>query len=125
MNLPLPKRATIRITELRLRTIVGFNEWERKEKQDVIINVSLEFDPSSAVQSDRVEDSVDYTLVKKRIITLVEKSDFFLLEKLTHEVLREVLSVPGVLGATIRIDKPHALRFAKSASVEMSLERPS
>ena len=121
MELPLPQRATIRITDLRLRTIVGFNEWERKEKQEVVINASFDFNPSKAVQSDRVEDSVDYRQVKKRIIALVENSEFFLLEKLTHEVLKEVISEPGVLGATIRIDKPHALRFAQSASVEMSL----
>ncbi len=125
MELPLPRRATIRITDLRLRTIVGFNEWERKEKQDVVVNASLDFDPSAAIQSDRVEDSVDYKQVKTRIIALVENSEFFLLEKLTHEVLMEIMSDPKVLGATIRIGKPHALRFAKSASVEMSLKRPS
>lgn len=119
------KRATVRITDLTLRTIIGFNEWERRKKQDVVINIAFECDPSDAVVSDAVEDTVDYKKMKRRIIDLVEKADFSLLEKLTHAVLAEVMADSRVLSARVRIDKPHALRFARSVSVEMTAERNS
>lgn len=113
-------RSTIRISNLALRTIIGFNDWERREHQDVIINVCAECDCSNAVVSDNIGDSVDYKQIKRDVVLLVEESSFNLLESLTHAVLEAVVRRPGVIEATVRIDKPHALRFADSVSVEMS-----
>ncbi len=122
-SVPHISRATIRITDLMLRTVIGINDWERSKQQDIVINLALEFDPSEAVRSDRIEDTVDYKKVKRRVISLVERSKFGLVEKLAHAVLCEALKERTVLAATVRIDKPHALRFAQSVSVEMRAER--
>jgi D-erythro-7,8-dihydroneopterin triphosphate epimerase len=116
-------RATIRITDLALRTIIGINEWERHHPQDIVINVSMDFDPSAAVESDRIEDTVDYKGTKRRIMELVERSQFGLIEKLAHAILGLVMDDTRVLAARVRVDKPHALRFADSVSVEMAAER--
>jgi D-erythro-7,8-dihydroneopterin triphosphate epimerase len=116
-------RATIRITDLALRTIIGINEWERHHPQDILINIGMDFDASAAVESDRIEDTVDYKSIKRGIIELVERSQFGLIEKLAHAILELVMSDAKVLAARVRVDKPHALRFADSVSVEMSAER--
>ena len=118
-------RATIRISDLALRTVIGINEWERRTPQDVVINISMQFDASAAVASDAVGDTLDYKRVKQAVISLVEQSHFGLLERLCYEVLQKVMAEPRVLAATVRIDKPQALRFARSVSVEMQAERPS
>jgi len=115
--------ATIRITDLLLRTIIGGNDWERNTKQDVIINIRLDFDPEKAIASDSMEDTVDYKKLKRRVIEEVEQSRFQLLEKLTSHVLHIVMEDNRVLSATVRIEKPSALRFAKAVSVEMSHRR--
>ena len=47
--------ATIRISNLKLRTIIGIHDWEREHKQDVIINIEMEFDASKSIESDRIE----------------------------------------------------------------------
>lgn len=107
----------IRIKNLRLRTIVGVNDWERDHSQDVIVNVELEFDGSKAVQSDNLEDTVNYKALKKRIIQEVESSKFFLVEKLAHHILEIVMDHPKVQHAQVEVDKPHALRYADSVSV--------
>lgn len=112
--------ATIRITDLKLRAIIGINTWERKLKQDIIINIVLEFDSSKAAKSDNIKDTLDYKALKKRILAFVRNSKFFLLEKLVEEVLTLIMRDPKVLKATVRIDKPKALRFAKSVSIESS-----
>ena len=118
-----PDRAIIRISNLALRTIIGANDWERKKRQDVVINLTLVFDPRQAIQSDKVADTLDYKKAKRAVINTVEKSRFKLLESLTAKILSAVMRDPGVLAATVRIDKPHALRFADSVSIEMSRER--
>jgi len=115
--------ATIRITDLKVRTIIGINPWERKTKQDVMINIALDVDAGRAVRSDDITDAVDYKTITKKIIAAVKNSDFFLLEKLTDMVLRLVMTNPKVIRASVRVDKPRALRFAKSVSVELHASR--
>jgi D-erythro-7,8-dihydroneopterin triphosphate epimerase len=117
------RMATIRITDLLLRTIIGGNDWERNTKQDVIINIRLDFDAQKAIDSDVMDDTVDYKNLKRRIIEEVEGSRFQLLEKLTAHVLSIVMADTRVLSAAVRIEKPSALRFAKTVSVEMSERR--
>jgi len=115
--------ATIRITNLKLRTIIGINDWERKHKQDVMINIKMEFDASKSIESDAIADTVDYKVITKHIIKEVESSDFQLLEKLTQLVLNIVMEHPQVQEATVRVDKPFALRFADSVSIELNEKR--
>ena len=111
--------ATIEITNLRLRTIIGINDWERVNKQDIVINITIDYDASQSAVTDRIEDTLDYKALTKKIIHLVENTQFFLLEKLTRSVLDIVLAAPLVLHARVRIEKPLALRFADSVSVEL------
>lgn len=120
---PIPDRATIRISNLTLRAIIGANQWEREKQQNVVLNIAMELDPRPAVASDGIDSTVDYKAVKEKIMALVESSRFHLLEKLCHSILETVLDTTGVLAATVRVDKPHALRFADSVSVEMHAER--
>ncbi len=115
--------AKIRITDLSLRTIIGLHDWERKNKQDILINVLFDYDCTACRTNDRIEDAVDYRSLTKKIITEVESSNFFLLEKLTAHVLKIVMDIPRIQSATVRIDKPQALRFARSVSVELSDQR--
>ena len=117
--------ALIRITDLKIKTIIGINAWERNTKQDIIINAIIEYDAARAVKSDKITDTIDYKTITKKIIAKVKGSKYFLLEKLTAEVLNLILSERNVISATVRIDKPKALRFAKSVSVELFANRKS
>lgn len=115
--------ATIRITNLKLRTIIGTFDWERKVKQDLLINISFECKTVKAAKSDSIKDAVDYKAITKRIIKEVEGSRFKLIEALSEHVLDIVLSDKRITSATVRVDKPGALRFADSVSIEVSKKR--
>ncbi|MFH1070615.1 MAG: dihydroneopterin aldolase [Candidatus Glassbacteria bacterium] len=117
------KRATVRIKNLALRTIIGFNDWEREKKQDVLINIEVEFDAGRAVETDREEDTVDYKNITKQVIEGVENTGYHLLETLADRVLQIVMAQPGVLKATVEVDKPHSLRFTESVSIVVSADR--
>ncbi len=112
--------ATVCITNLRLRAIIGANEWERNIQQDLIINVKFDYDSTKAQSSDQLKEAVDYKTMTKKIIQVVEKSSYQLIEKLADVVIAIVLEPKQVKSATVRIDKPQALRFADSVSVELS-----
>lgn len=112
--------AIIRITDLTLRAIIGTNAWERTTKQKVVINVTLEYNSAKASKTDNIQYAVDYKIITKKIIDRVTRSRFFLLERLANMVLKTVMENKVVRTASVRIDKPRALRFAKSVSVELS-----
>lgn len=113
----------IKIKDLRLRTIIGFNDWERKKRQDVIINIKLGFELGDSIKSDRVEDTLDYKVITKQIIKSVEESDFNLLEKLTQMILDIVMENQRVLWAKVKVEKPFALRFSDSVSIKLTAKR--
>ncbi|MBN1870510.1 MAG: dihydroneopterin aldolase [Candidatus Omnitrophica bacterium] len=117
--------ATIRITNLKLRAVIGTNDWERECKQDVIINIRIDFDASKASLSDNIKDTIDYKAITKDIIQDVESSQYFLLEKLAKSILKIVMKNPLAIETTVRVDKPLALRFTDSVSVEISEKRES
>ena len=111
------------ITDLRSRCIIGVNEDERREKQDVSITLSIYANLKKAGQSDCYEDAIDYRSIKKQVLATVEDSRFYLLEALAEAIANVCLAAPGVLKVQVRADKPSALRFAKSVAVEITRER--
>ena len=113
----------IRIKDLRLRTIIGINDWERDHEQDIVINAGIVFDGRAAADSDEIDDTVDYKSITKAMIAHVEGSSWNLLEKLATRLLEVALSDPKVESAWVEIDKPDALRFADSVSVRVDGER--
>ncbi len=111
--------ATVYIENLQLRAIIGTNDWERETAQDIILNIQFRYDAERAAQTDSIEEAVDYKALKQEIISFVESSKFFLLEKLCRDVLNLIMRKEKVLSAKVRIDKPNALRYAKSVAIEM------
>jgi dihydroneopterin aldolase/D-erythro-7,8-dihydroneopterin triphosphate epimerase len=111
------------IRDLALRCIIGIFPEERREKQDIIINVVLEADLALAATSDQLADTVDYKALKKKILALVDTSAFNLIETLADRIARLALEDKRVRRAVVTVDKPGALRFARSVAVEISREQ--
>lgn len=111
--------ATIRIHNLRLRTLIGFNPEERVKKQDIVINAEIAYTLADGVFDDRVEDALNYKTITKAIIERVEDGQFLLLEKLVGDVLAICSRDKSVQRASVTIEKPHALRFADSVSLTL------
>lgn len=107
----------IHVKNLRLRTIIGIFDWERKIKQDIVINYSFTIDGSDVRETDSIESTVDYKSLTKQIIDDVERSDFYLLEKLAQHVLDHIMRDDRIREATVEVDKPNALHYADSVSV--------
>ena len=113
----------ILIKYLMLRCVLGLSDEERREKQDVLINLILWTDLRPAAASDSIEDAVDYSALKKRIITLVEVSQYHLAETLADRIARLCLEQRAVQQVQVTVEKPTALRFAHSVGVEIIRSR--
>ena len=113
------------IRDLALRCIIGLYPEEREKKQDVLINVVMETDLEAAGKSDDLNDTVDYKTIKQNILEFVENSSFKLIESLAEGTAAICLADSKVHSVTITIDKPGALRFARSVAVEITRTRDS
>ena len=110
----------IEIKDLLIRGIVGVNEDERRKRQDILVNVTILADTRQAAETDDLDDSLNYRTVSKAIIRMVEASNYFTVEKLAAEVARLILNDPKALEATVTVEKPGALRFARSVGVTIT-----
>nr|WP_320119911.1 dihydroneopterin triphosphate 2'-epimerase [uncultured Marinifilum sp.] len=115
--------AIIRVKNLLIRTYIGFNPDEIRNKQDVIINMTIKANVDEAIRNDDVNNSYNYKTITKKVITLVQEGKFKMLENLTQQILNLILLNPQVEWARVEVDKPHALRFAESVSVELEANR--
>jgi D-erythro-7,8-dihydroneopterin triphosphate epimerase len=115
--------AILKIKNLLLRCYIGFNPHEIGKKQDVLINIRIEFDSSAEEKTDNPEDALNYKTLSKEIIGRVENSRFNLLESLAKMVLDTVMENKRVFKTEVEIDKLHALRFSESVSITLSDER--
>ncbi|MBA3312257.1 MAG: dihydroneopterin aldolase [Planctomycetota bacterium] len=111
------------IRDLLLRAIVGINDDERVNRQDVIVNIEMTTDCRPAAASDAIEDAVNYRDVAKRTIDLVERSQFFLVETLAEEIASVCLGDGRVQSVRVTVEKPTAVRFAKSVGVSIERSR--
>ena len=117
----MPDRVFIR--DLLLRAIVGINAEERTNRQDVLVDVELEADCRPAGASDAIADAVNYRDVAKEVIELVEGSSFFLVERLAEEIARVCLRDARVDRVRVTVEKPTAIRFARSVGVTIERGR--
>ncbi len=113
----------ILINDLLVRCIIGVHEEERGEKQDVVINLAITTDLRKAGRSDRIEDALDYSALKKKIVAMADNSRFFLVEALAEAIADICLEDSAVSQVQVRVEKPTALRFARSVGVEITRKR--
>ncbi len=114
----------IELSGILARGIIGPGELERREKQDILISVSMEVDLARVCDSDRVEDSVHYSYVKRRIIGFVEHARYRTVEALAQQIANICLTETLVERVGVRIEKPAIERFVRSIAVEINRQQP-
>ena len=107
------------ISNLVARGIIGVNDWEREQPQDILINIVLFTDLHKSGQSDDLHDSVDYSLVAKEVQAFAETSRRLTVEALAADLAQLCLEVARVEKVRVRVEKPGAVRFSRSVGVEI------
>ena len=111
------------IKDLLARGVIGVNDWERKRPQDILINLTLFTDTRRAGETDSLEDSVNYSTMSKKIQAHAESAGRLTVEALAGDLAKICLEDKGVLKVIVRVEKPGAVRFARSVGVEIERSR--
>jgi 7,8-dihydroneopterin aldolase/epimerase/oxygenase len=107
------------LTQLSIECIVGIWDWERRVKQTVVIDVEMAADIRRAAATDSIEDTVDYKRVAKRLIAFVGESQYQLVETLTEQIARVIVTEFGVTWVKVRLNKRGAIRGARDVGIEI------
>jgi len=107
------------IRDLLVRGVIGITARERERPQDILINAVLFTDIARAAETDNIADCVDYSKVAKKLTAHAESVGRNTVEALVADLARLCLEEPGVQGVRIRVEKPGAVRFARSVGVEI------
>ena len=113
----------IYVKDLLLRCIIGLNDWEREKKQDVLVNLTLYTDMRRAGETDSPDDILNYRSITKDVIAYVERSEHYLVEALAAAIARICVVDHEASRTVVNVQKPGALRFARSVGVEIERER--
>lgn len=105
------------IRDLRVDTVIGIFDWERRIRQTVSIDLEMGTDIARAAATDSIDDTLDYKAVAKRLIDFVGKSEFLLVETLAERIagiVREEFNVPWL---RLTLGKPGAVSGAQAVGV--------
>ena len=112
------------IKDLVVRGIVGINPEERTNRQDILVNATLWTDTAPAAASDDIGDAVNYRTISKAMIAHIESGEPMLVERLAEELAAICLEAdPAVTEVEVSVEKPGALRFARSVGVVIRRRR--
>ncbi|MDE2055097.1 MAG: dihydroneopterin aldolase [Xanthomonadaceae bacterium] len=108
---------TVFIEALEVETVIGIYDWERNLRQKVVLDIEMAFDNRKPAASDKIEETVNYKAVSKRLIAFIEASQFELVETLAERcaaIIRDEFGVPWV---RLRLAKPGAVTGSKAVGV--------
>lgn len=114
---------TIFLRDLRVETVIGIWEWERKIRQTVSIDLEMAADIRRAAASDSIDDTLNYKAIAKRVQQFVGESSFQLVETLAEKIAALILEEFPVPAVQVRVNKPGAIRGARDVGVLIRRDR--
>lgn len=105
------------IEDLRIDTVIGIYDWERKIKQTIALDIEMAFDNTRPAATDRIEDTLDYKAVSKRLIAFVGDSHFELVETLAEHCAAILLGEFGVPWLRLKLSKLGAVTGSRAVGV--------
>ncbi len=111
------------ISDLRIETIIGIYDWERKVKQTLSVDLEMGADILRAAATDDIEDTLNYKAVSKRLTEFIGKSEYQLVETLAEKVAEIVIGEFNVPWLRLTVHKPGAVRGSRDVGV--TIERGS
>lgn len=107
------------INDLRIETVIGIYDWERKIRQTVSLDLEMAADIARAAATDAIEDTLNYKAVAKRLIAFIGDSDFQLVETLAERCASIVLDEFDVSWLRLTLRKPGAVSGSRDVGVRI------
>jgi dihydroneopterin aldolase len=108
------------LDNLHLKCRIGIADEERREPQEVIMDISLFIDLKPAAESDSVDNTIDYREVRGRVLRFASDREFRLLEALAGGVATHLLEAFKAERVTVRARKA---KYSSEPSIGIEIAR--
>jgi dihydroneopterin aldolase len=102
---------------LEATTIIGIYDWERETKQTIVLDIEMAFDIKKAAETDDIQYTLNYKMVSERVVSFVEQSEFYLVEKLIEEIANILLNEFNTPWVKIVLNKRGAISRARDVGI--------
>lgn len=110
---------TVFVRDLRVPVVIGIYAWERKIRQTVTVDLDMATDNRIPAASDDIQDALDYKAVSKRVVQLLDSSDYNLVETMAEDIAQLVLNEFSIPWVRVRVAKPLAVRGSREVGVQI------
>jgi FolB domain-containing protein len=115
--------ARIHIKEAKFHVLIGTRPEERLSTQELLADISFDYDSSLAAQTDALGHAVDYAVIHTRILEKISVTKFFLLERLAAIILEIIMEDPRIIRSSLILEKKAVLPGSKAVAISMSASR--
>jgi dihydroneopterin aldolase len=112
---------TIKLKNLKLKTIIGVYSWEQDIQRDLIVNTTIEAEEIKTI-NDELINTIDYEELTNLIKSIVRDNRFKLVESLVDKIINEIKNkYKNIYSILVEIDKLGALADLESFCVAKKL----
>jgi len=108
---------------IEVEALIGVHEWERHAKRPLRVDLELACDLADAAATDRLECTVDYFELTRRVKEASAASSYRLVEALAGEIARICLVEPHVRSVKVTVRKPGAVDGVAGVAVVLDRRR--
>lgn len=109
------------IEGLRGQTVIGIHASELHRPQPLLIDVQAGVPRARACTTDRIGDTIDYSVVRERVQRLLAEHRLQLLEAFAEAIAEILLGEFGAAWVRVKVVKPN--KFDDVAAVGVQIER--
>ena len=99
---------------------IGIYDHERAAPQRVLIDAELVLVAEGEPHSDKVDDALNYDLIRETILQIATARHFDLQETLARALFDALRSLDGVIGLRVRTAKPDAYADCRQIAYQLS-----
>ena len=112
-------KRTVFIKDFIIEEIIGVHEHEKLKKQQIKFNILLDIDQNSVPNEKDIKSIVDYEKITNKLVNLTKNKKYNFLESLAEDSFKEIFEDKRINSVKIKIEKPQAIKKAKSVGVEI------
>ena len=112
-------KRTVFIKDFVIEEIIGFYKHEKEKKQKIIFNIVLDIDQRSLPDEKDIKSIVDYEKITNKLENLTKSKKYNFLESLAEDSFKEIFEDKRINSVKIKIEKPEAIKTARSVGVEV------
>jgi len=116
-------KRTVLIKDFIINEIIRIHKYEKINKQKIIFNIVINVNQNVIPDENNLLSIIDYEKITNKIEKLTNYKKYNFLESLAEDSFKEIFKDERINSAKIKIEKPDAIKNAKSVGVEIFKNR--